>query len=527
MDASDWAVEMHGIHKWFGAVHANRGVDLCVRRGSIHGIVGENGAGKSTLMSVLYGFHEADAGTLDIDGRRVRLTCAQDAMAHGIGMVHQHFMLVGCFSVLENIVLGAEPSGAFSQGMRQARVDIDALARQFGWSIDLDALARDLPVGVLQCVEILKALYRRANILILDEPTAVLTPQETQQLGGVLRQLKGQGKTILIITHKLKEIMAMTDEVTVMRDGAVVASCATHATHPAALAQWMVGRPLKSPPPAQVQVLPSSESVIEFGCVCLQTNGLTWRDSQGAVRLRDVCLTLRAGEILGVAGVSGNGQTELLLVLASLLTPASGTIRWTLPDADGGVTAERLIDRQHPCSPKDLRRWGVAHVPEDRHRHGLVLGFAAWESAVLGYVDDPALSRGGWLDPAAMRAQCRALMQGFDVRPVDENLPCAKFSGGNQQKLVLAREFSRAPRVLLIGQPTRGVDIGAIELIHAQVRALRDAGCAVLLVSSELDEILALSDRIAVMTAGRIVGEVARADATEHRLGEWMGACTA
>jgi ABC-type uncharacterized transport system ATPase subunit len=505
------AVELRGIHKRFGEVQANRDVNLQVARGSIHGIVGENGAGKSTLMSILYGFHAADEGSIAIDGRTVRLHSAQDAIAQGIGMVHQHFMLVDRFTVLENIVLGAERGFLLAGSLAQARSEVARLAREFGLAVEPDALARDLPVGALQRVEILKALFRGARILILDEPTGVLTPQETTQLFRVLAELRGRGVTVLLITHKLKEILEITDRVTVMRAGAVVATRDTRDTSEAELAELMVGRKV------QLQGAAPSRAV---GGLQLAAQGLHWHDAQGVARLRDVSLELHAGQIVGIAGVSGNGQSELLALLAGLAPVQQGTVR-IAPPAAGGPWRE--VDARHPASPRELRRLGLAHVPEDRHRLGLVLGFPAWESAALGYQDDASLRRGPLLDHPAMRRQCRQMMDEFDVRPRDEGLRSAKFSGGNQQKLILAREFRRAPRVLLIGQPTRGVDIGAIEFIHQRIIALRDAGCAVLLVSTELDEILALADRIVVMSAGRITGSVVRGQADECRLGEWMG----
>jgi general nucleoside transport system ATP-binding protein len=504
------AVELRGIHKRFGEVQANRDVNLAVQRGSIHGIVGENGAGKSTLMSILYGFHAADAGQVLIDGRELRLASAQDAIANGIGMVHQHFMLVDRFTVLENIVLGAERGFVLRESLAHARREVQRLASEFGLAVDPDARVRDLPVGALQRVEILKALFRGARILILDEPTGVLTPQEATQLFRVLTELKGRGVTVLLITHKLKEILGITERVSVMRAGTVVATVATRDTSEAELAELMVGRKVQ---------LQAAVPARAGGELRLAAQGLAWRDAQGVQRLSEVSLDLHAGQIVGVAGVSGNGQSELLAVLAGLSSVQAGSVR--LRQADGRW---RDIDARHPVGPRELRALGVAHVPEDRHRLGLVLDFTAWECATLGYDDDAALRRGPLLlNPAAMRAQCRQMMQDFDVRPRDETLRAAKFSGGNQQKLILAREFRRAPRVLLIGQPTRGVDIGAIEFIHQRIVALRDAGCAVLLVSTELDEILALADRIVVMSAGRITGSMARAQADECRLGELMG----
>jgi simple sugar transport system ATP-binding protein len=505
----DLAVELSGIHKTFGAVHANRGVNLAVQHGSVHGIVGENGAGKSTLMSILYGFYPADEGSIAIDGKPVALRGTHDAIAHGIGMVHQHFMLVDRFTVLENVVLGAEQGFALSKSLAAARRELQRLEQEFGLVVDPDARVSELPVGVLQRVEILKALFRGARILILDEPTGVLTPQETEALFRVLATLKARGVTVLLITHKLKEILAVTDRVTVMRGGSVVADRETAQTTEAELAELMVGR--------QVQ-RSGARLARERGELRLQAQGLSWRDAGGVLRLQDVSLDLHAGEIVGVAGVSGNGQSELLALLSTLQPLQQGRLRIACEDG-----AEVDIDAAHPGNPHLLRELGIAHVPEDRHRLGLVLGFEAWESSLLGYVDDVALRRGPFIAGAQARTQCRQMMEEFDVRPRNERLASSKFSGGNQQKLILAREFRRAPRVLLIGQPTRGVDIGAIEYIHRRIVGLRDAGCAVLLVSTELDEILALSDRIVVMSGGRITGEVARDEADETRLGCLMG----
>ena len=509
----DLAVELRGIHKTFGTVHANRGVNLAVQRGSVHGIVGENGAGKSTLMSILYGFYPADEGHIAIDGRVVALRGTHDAIQHGIGMVHQHFMLVERFTVLENIVLGAEQGFALGKSLAAARRELQRLAAEFGLAVDPDARVSELPVGVLQRVEILKALFRGARILILDEPTGVLTPQETEALFRVLATLKARGVTVLLITHKLKEILAVTDRVTVMRGGSVVADRETAQTSEAELAELMVGR--------QVQ-RSGQHGRHERGGLRLQAEALSWRDAGGVLRLQDVSLSLHAGEIVGVAGVSGNGQSELLALLSTLEPLQQGRLR--IDGGTDGVAGGWVeIDAAHPGDPHRLRALGVAHVPEDRHRLGLVLGFEAWESALLGYVDDPTVKRGPFIAGATARLQCRRMMEEFDVRPRNERLASSKFSGGNQQKLILAREFRRAPRVLLIGQPTRGVDIGAIEFIHRRIVELRDAGCAVLLVSTELDEILALSDRIVVMSGGRITGALDRGEADETRLGCLMG----
>ena len=509
------AVRMSGIHKRFGAVHALRGVDLSVRAGSIHGLIGENGAGKSTLMNVLYGFCEADAGSLQLHGQRVQCKSPQQAIAHGVGMVHQHFLLVDRFTVLQNILLGAEPGWRLGSAMAGARERVAALVREFALELDLDALAGDLPVGAQQRLEIVKALYRGARVLILDEPTAVLTPQEAEGLARMLRKLQARGTTVIVITHKLAEIMALTDQVTVMRGGRVVADLPTAEASAERLAELMIGRP----PAAADAAVPPLHRKRQAASPRLVTQALGWRDERGVPRLQDVSLALHPGEILGVAGVSGNGQTELLLLLAGLLAPQEGHIQLTAPDGKG-----RRIDAARPQGPRQLREWGVAHVAEDRHRHAMVLSFPAWESAVLGALDEPALRRGPFLDLAAMRRRCRAMMEEFDVQPRDETIGSGKFSGGNQQKLVLAREVARRPGVLLVGQPTRGVDIGAIELIHARLRRLRDAGCAILLVSTELDEVLALSDRIAVMCGGRVTGVLDRAEADPARLGMLMGA---
>jgi len=502
------AVSLHGIDKRFAAVHANRAVDLTVRAGTVHGIVGENGAGKSTLMSILYGFYQADSGTIEVEGRPARITSSRDAIALGIGMVHQHFMLVESFSALDNVLLGAEPHWGLVKARRQVRDELEALMRDTGLQVRLDHLVEELPVGERQRLEILKTLYRGARILILDEPTAVLTPAETDALFDTLRQLRARGTTVLLITHKLKEIMAICDAVTVMRGGAVVLDCAIADTSVDALAQAMVGRRVQL---GRSDSAPTSPAA---GEVLLEARELRWRDALGVLRLADVSLELRAGEIVGIAGVSGNGQSELLDMLSGLSTPDAGTLR----------LRERSFTPAHWLDPATARTLGLAHVPEDRHRRGLVLPFDAWESAVLGYQRSPRYGRGAWMDQAAMREDTKQMMERYDVRPPDPRIRSAKFSGGNQQKLVLAREAMPQPSVLLVGQPTRGVDIGAIEFIHARLRAMRDAGGAVLVVSSELDEILALADRVLVMGCGRITGEVSIDACSEATLGRMMGA---
>ena len=497
------AIELRHIDKRFGAVHANRDVSLSVTRGSITGIVGENGAGKSTLMSILYGVYEADRGEILIDGKPVHIASSSDAIALGIGMVHQHFVLVDTFTVLENIMLGFEGGALLRRGAAAARYEVDRLEHEYGLGVDLDAVIADLPVGALQRVEILKALYRRARILILDEPTGVLTPQETDQLFRILSALRSRAVTIILITHKLREIMAATDAVYVMRAGAIVANLRTADTEPAELAELMVGRKVR---------LTLDKAAGNFGGPALVAEGLTLRDEHGVLRIDNASFHVRTGEIVAIAGVSGNGQSELLEVLAGIRPPTGG--RFTASGRE--VTAET------PCNPAEMRSIGVAHIPEDRHRLGLVTAFAANESAILGYQRDSVFSHYLLLIKQILMSHCAMLMERFDVRPRAPMLRSANFSGGNQQKLIIARELAREPKVLLIGQPTRGVDIGSIEFIHRQLIQRREAGCAILLVSVELDEVMALADRILVMCGGRIVGDLLADQADERKLGLLM-----
>ncbi len=497
------AIELRGINKSFGAVRANQNVSMTVGAGAIHGIVGENGAGKSTLMSILYGFYTADSGDIRIAGRPAHIASSHDAIAAGIGMVHQHFMLVDNFTVLENVMMGAESGPLLRDSIERARGELTRLATEYGLHVDPDAVVSDLPVGALQRVEILKALYRDARILILDEPTGVLTPQESTQLFRILRALKDRGVTVILITHKLGEVMAITDTVSVMRRGQKVADRVTAETSKEELAELMVGRKLKA------GVSPRAQTM---GAPALAVEGLSLRDRYGVARVDNISFEVRAGEIVGIAGVSGNGQSELLEVLSGIRPLTAGKI--TVEGRD--VTAGR------PARPDEMRGLRLAHVPEDRQRRGLVTAFSARESSILGYQRDPAFNGRLFVDYDAIDAHCRDLMERFDVRPPLPGIVSSKLSGGNQQKLILAREIDRDPKVLLVGQPTRGVDIGAIEFIHQQLADLRDRGCAILLVSVELDEIMALSDRILVMCAGRIVGEVAIKDADTGMLGLMM-----
>ena len=507
---SPFAITLHHINKHFGQVYANRDVSLDVRAGTIHGIIGENGAGKSTLMSILYGFYSADSGSVDVFGAPLKLGDSKAALAAGIGMVHQHFMLVPNFTALENIVLAHAASGKLADNMVHARQAVADIASRYGLSIELDKPVEELPVGVQQRIEIIKALYRGAKILILDEPTGVLTPQETDQLFEILDALRAQGVTVLLITHKLREIMAITDYVSVMRGGEMVDHVKTTDTNPQLLAEKMVGRKVERP-----QINSSDDAKEAPSAPCLSVDNLGLVSSEKVQLLSNISFDLRPGEILGVAGVAGNGQSELLEVLSGISAPSSGSFS----------LGARAMSADNPASVADLRAMGLAHVPEDRHAMGMILPFTAAESSILGYehrLDDGS----AWLKPESLRTHCQRLMDSFDVRPPLPNQTSHQFSGGNQQKLVLAREISANPDILLVGQPTRGVDIGAIEFIHKELLDLRARGCAILLVSVELDEILSLSDRIMVMNEGRNMGIINRADADEHKIGLLMAGMT-
>ena len=501
--AHSFALNLAGVSKSFGAVRANHDINLDVLAGSIHGIVGENGAGKSTLMNIIFGLHAPDKGSMRVFGEPAAIKSSADAISLGLGMVHQHFMLVPNMSVLDNVMLGSEGGYLLSEGREQTLKTLDNLSSEFGMGVDPTAIIEDLPVGIRQRVEIIKAIKGGARVLILDEPTGVLTPGEAQQLFDILRSLRDDGVTILLITHKLDEIMSITDHVSIMRDGEMVAHRETRKTNPQELARLMVGRDVL----LSVDKGPANPSGIK-----LKVSSLGCTSSAGSSLLKNVSFDLRAGEILGVAGVAGNGQTELLEILSGMRKVTSGKFE----------VLQRVIDKEHSLTPEHMRAIGVAHIPEDRHEHGLVLSFEAQENAMLGYHRDPRFGRGSLLDDKEIRDHCVELMTKHDVRPPNPDLHARNFSGGNQQKIVIGREVDQKPEVLLIGQPTRGVDVGAIEFIHRQLIQLRDEGCAILLVSVELEEILSLSDRIMVMNEGEIVGIVDQKTASQEQVGMMM-----
>ena len=496
------AVRMHEIVKRFPLVLANDRVDFEVAWGEIHALIGENGAGKSTLVKVLYGLQQADAGRIEVDGREVAMHSARDAIDLGIGMVHQHFMLVETLTVAENLVLGTEPRRGPALDIGTARRKAREIIQRFGFDLDPDARIDELPVGLQQQVEILKALFRDARILIMDEPTAVLTPQETRGLFDFLRGYAAAGNAVVFISHKLDEVMQICDRMSVMRDGRMVGTVDRAATDTRRLASMMVGREV---------LLRVTKAAANPGEVLLEARDLRLLHPVKHKPVLDgVSLAVRAGEIVGVAGIEGNGQTELVEVLTGLRPADAGSV-WL----DGrDVTASGARAR---------REAGVSHVPEDRNERGLVRPYTAAWNAVLGdHHRPPYADRLGFLDLRAIDAHAAAIIEDYDVRPRATDVMASSYSGGNAQKLIIARELERSPRVLVAAQPTRGVDIGAIEFIHRQIVAARDAGLAVLLVSADLNEVMSLADRILVMFEGRIMGELAQADATAEALGLLM-----
>ena len=497
-------LELKNINKSFGHVHANKNINLTINKGTIHGIIGENGAGKSTLMSIVYGLYQADSGKILVNEKEIKLRSPRDSIENGIGMVHQHFMLVENFTVLENIILGFEGELIFGKNLDKAKSDLKKLCESYKLNIDLDSVISDLSVGIRQRIEILKSLYRGAEVFILDEPTGVLTPQEVDELFKILRSLKEEGKTIVLITHKLNEIMDLTSEVSVMRQGEVVGHTNTNNTDKEKLAEMMVGRSV---------LLRINKSEAKKGDVVFSVRDLVVKDDLDVTRVKKISLDIHAGEILGLAGVTGNGQTELLEALSGIRKVESGEIH---------LFDEKISDQDNYLNPRDLKEKDLAHIPEDRQRMGLVTEFKAHENLIFGYHHQEPYSKSSILQEKEIMSFSKKVMEEYDVRPTSPNLITSNFSGGNQQKIILSRELNENPKVLLIGQPTRGVDIGAIEFIHQRLIDMRDKGAAILLVSVELEEVLSLSDRIVVMFDGNIVGEKINKDVTDRDLGLLM-----
>lgn len=493
-------LEAKGITKQFPGVLANDQVDFDLRQGEIHAMLGENGAGKTTLVNILYGLYRADSGEVYRDGQRVEFHSPKDAIERAIGMVHQHFMLVPVFTVSENIMLGAETTRRGVLDRKAVAAHVRELSHQYGLDVDPLAIVGDLPVGIQQRVEIVKALYRSAEILILDEPTAVLTPQEAIDLFRIMRELTQRGVSIIFITHKLKEVLAIADRITVMRDGKVVGTVKPKETSEAKLAAMMVGREV---------ILKVDKGEASPGENILQVKELKVSDRRGLKAVRGVSFHVRTGEVLGIAGVQGNGQTELVEALTGLRPIQAGQVLMNSRDVTGRA-------------PRTITETGMAHIPEDRQRHGLVLPYAVADNMVLNTYYLPPFGVRGIMQPKAIDSNARKLVQDFDVRTPSPYVPTSKLSGGNQQKVIVARELSRAVKLLIANQPTRGLDVGSIEYIHKEIVLMRDRGVAVLLVSAELDEIMALSDRIAVMYRGQIVTTVDAKKVTREQLGLWM-----
>lgn len=493
-------LELHSITKVFPGVRANDDVSLSLERGEILALLGENGAGKSTLMNVVYGLLTPDSGEILVDGRQVRMRSPRDAIARGIGMVHQHFMLVEPLTVTENIILGHEPERFGIIDIRTARAKVTELSARYGLRVDPDARVSGLSVGMQQRVEILKALYQGARILILDEPTAVLTPQEVRELFGVVRSLVDEGLSVVLITHKLAEVLQSADRIVVMRDGRVVGETTPSATSQVGLARMMVGRDV---------VFRLERKPAHPGEPVLTVTDLVVYDERRLESLKGVSLTVRKGEIVGIAGVDGNGQRELVEAIVGLRRPHSGRVEL------------KGKDITH-ASPSQSIAAGVSHVPEDRHRRGLVLELDLAENLVLGDHGRPPYARAGVIQSRLVHETARKRIEDYDVRTPSETIAAGNLSGGNQQKLVLARELGRDPDLLVAAQPTRGLDVGAIEFVHRQILSERDRGKAVLLISMELEEIMSMSDRILVMYGGRIVAEFSAGEADEERLGYYM-----
>ncbi|WP_028399042.1 ABC transporter ATP-binding protein [Ectobacillus panaciterrae] len=500
----EYVIEMNNITKVFPGIKANDNITLRVQKGEIHALLGENGAGKSTLMNILFGLYQPEEGEIKIQGKPVKITSPNVANELGIGMVHQHFMLVHNFTVTENIILGNEPKKGGKINIEDAAAEIKKLSEQYGLAVDPHAKIEDISVGMQQRVEILKTLYRGAEILIFDEPTAVLTPQEIHELIGILKRLVQEGKSIVLITHKLKEIMEVCDRCTIIRKGKGIGTVDIATTNEQQLAELMVGREVS---------FKTEKSDAQPQQNVLQISNLIVNDSRNLPAVKGLDLTVRAGEIVGIAGVDGNGQSELIEAITGLRKVESGSI--TLNDKDVTNWPTRRITEE-----------GVGHIPEDRHKHGLVLDFSIGDNMVLQTYHKPPISSKGILNFGKVYEKAKALIQQFDVRTPSEHTPARALSGGNQQKAIIAREVDRDPDLLIAAQPTRGLDVGAIEFIHRKLVEQRDKGKAVLLLSLELDEIINVSDRIAVIYEGQIVGIVNAKETNEQELGLLMAGGT-
>jgi len=494
-------LELHGITKRFPGVLANDHIDLDLREGEIHALLGENGAGKTTLMNILYGLYKPDEGEIRVNGNRVEIHSPRDAIACGIGMVHQHFMLVPVFTVVDNVMLGDEyvRGGGFLD-RRKAANRILEISQQYNLQVDPFAYIKDLPVGLQQRVEIIKLLFRQANILILDEPTAVLTPQEVDELFKIMKSLVASGKSIIFITHKLREVMEFSDRITVIRNGKVVGTTTPQEADQNKLAAMMVGR--------QIDLTIEKKAAAPQEVV-LEVRNLKVLDARKLIAVNGVSFEVRAGEVLGIAGVQGNGQTELVRALTGMQHPVEGEIR---------ILGKEMTH----ASPKAFFEIGAAHIPEDRQKDGLVLTYPVKDNFILNTFYKPPFARGIVLQQPQIIANAEELVEKFDIRTPSIFTTLSSLSGGNQQKVIVAREFSRPIKLLIAAQPTRGLDVGSIEYIHNRLIEKRDEGCAVLLVSTELDEILQLSDRIAVMYRGRIVATVNAAEVTKEQIGLFM-----
>ncbi|MFF4956711.1 ABC transporter ATP-binding protein [Streptomyces sp. NPDC001222] len=520
---STTAVELAGITKRFPGVVANHDIHLTVRKGTVHALVGENGAGKSTLMKILYGMQKPDEGTITVGGEQVTFNSPGDAIARGIGMVHQHFMLADNLTVLENVVLGSEKLYGIGAG---ARKKIKEISERYGLGVRPDVLVEDLGVADRQRVEILKVLYRGAKTLILDEPTAVLVPQEVDALFDNLRELKSEGLSVIFISHKLGEVLSVADDITVIRRGTTVGTAVPSETTPRQLAELMVGSELPTPETAESTV--TDRPVIEVKALTIRAGGgpslgelaepastglLTETTAESAAGVRrvldEITFTIHAGEVMGIAGVEGNGQTELIEALIGLKSADSGSIAFLGDDITGWPTRKR-------------REQGVGYIPEDRHRHGLLLEAPLWENRILGHVTERPNAKGFWLDPKGAQEDTRRIVKEYDVRTPGIDVTAASLSGGNQQKLIVGREMSHAPKFLIAAHPTRGVDVGAQAAIWDHIRAARREGLAVLLISADLDELIGLSDTLRVIYNGRLVADADPATITPEELGSAM-----